>query len=244
MIGWLLAAALLAQRAELPEFVTGDQCLFCHRADIGPTWQSNPHGATLKAKGESGDLFTLGRRELKKTGYGRLAIQEADGSWNASKFGERCAGCHTTAVDSKTRTFAAIGIDCYSCHGVVNLEHSNDTSLVLLSKKNRAGANTICASCHMRGAKSRSTGLPYPNNYVPGDALFPDWQGEPEAGDRHVWQSIRGDVACLSCHQVHANSTARHRRVLTSAICNGCHLPEGPKKNVRAFTPASALCEY
>ncbi len=243
MIG-LLAMALLAQRAELPEFTTGDQCLFCHRADIGPAWPKNRHGATVKAKGESAELFTLGRRELKKTGYGKLAIQEADGSWNGAKFGDRCAGCHATAVDSKTRTFGAIGIDCYACHGVVNLEHSNDTSLILLSKKNRAGGNTICASCHLRGAKSKSTGLPYPNNYVPGDELFADWQGEAEPGDRHVWHSVQQELSCLNCHQVHSGSTARHRRVLTSAICNDCHLPEGPKKNVRTFTRTSAVCEY
>ena len=30
-----------------PPYVTGDECLFCHR-DIGPNWGSNPHQLTLR----------------------------------------------------------------------------------------------------------------------------------------------------------------------------------------------------
>ena len=37
----LLALPLLAQRKEVPEFIAGDQCLFCHRNDIGPAWGKN-----------------------------------------------------------------------------------------------------------------------------------------------------------------------------------------------------------
>ena len=35
---------------------------------------------------------------------------------------------------------------------------------------------SICAQCHVRTGKSRSTGLPYPNNFVAGDNLFRDFQ--------------------------------------------------------------------
>jgi hypothetical protein len=32
----------------IPEFVHGDECLFCHRNDIGPGWQKNAHGLDLR----------------------------------------------------------------------------------------------------------------------------------------------------------------------------------------------------
>jgi len=30
------------------EFMSGDECLFCHRNDVGPTWASNRHGRTIR----------------------------------------------------------------------------------------------------------------------------------------------------------------------------------------------------
>ena len=32
----------------IPEYVTGDECLFCHRANIGPTWGQNVHNLTVR----------------------------------------------------------------------------------------------------------------------------------------------------------------------------------------------------
>ena len=52
------------------------------------------------------------------------------------------------------------------------------------------------------------------------------------------------DVTCISCHRVHANSSDKHRRVLTSAICLDCHNAEGPKKAVKTYEVHSPLCEY
>src|SRR5437870_10555312 len=31
----------------LPEFASGDECLFCHR-DVGPGWPTNRHGQTIR----------------------------------------------------------------------------------------------------------------------------------------------------------------------------------------------------
>ncbi|MBI3682886.1 MAG: hypothetical protein HY235_21140 [Acidobacteria bacterium] len=253
-----------AQRKQLPEFVAGDQCLFCHRNDIGPTWQKNAHNLTVQPKAGSADEFTLGSRkhtrQLRKTGYGRFSIQEKDGAWNGSKFAERCAGCHTTAVNAETKVFTEFAIDCYACHGVVDLEHTNDTRLILLSKKNRGGASmitSICSSCHLRGGESKAKGLPYAYHFVPGDDLFADHAADLKkaedpalnAGDRHVWRNVRdvlennSETTCLSCHQVHANSAQKHRRVLTSPACLDCHYESGPKKNVKAYAAASVVCE-
>src|SRR5262245_32164886 len=31
----------------VPEFTTGDECLFCHREKIGTKWAENPHNLTI-----------------------------------------------------------------------------------------------------------------------------------------------------------------------------------------------------
>jgi predicted CXXCH cytochrome family protein len=51
-------------------------------------------------------------------------------------------------------------------------------------------------------------------------------------------------VTCINCHAVHASSSAKHRRVLTGAICQECHNAQGPKKAVKTYEVRSALCEY
>jgi hypothetical protein len=306
-----LASAILAQTPDpaawgsdhtgkpVPEFTHGDECLFCHRNDIGPGWQKNAHGLTLRQQQDAPNLMALLKsqpnlapfaaqithalgsrnhiRFLKQAGYGKLDLLSVradlakdrasatwagleNPQWQSGKFETRCAGCHATGIDAQTRTFTAIGHDCYTCHGVVDLEHANDTSRIFLSKKRRdpLAITSACAQCHLRGGTSRSTGLPYPNNFVPGDNLFKDFEvdlakaddEQLNPGDRHVWKNVRdillngSPTTCLTCHTVHDHSTVRHRRVAASAICNDCHNPEGPKKVVKAYTVHSALCEY
>ncbi len=285
----------------VPEYVSGDECLFCHRNDIGPGWSKNRHSLTVRQREDAPDLAKLLREQkplasvdseityflgsaghirfLKKSGYGKFALLSAradlgaDGhvqklvnadkpTWDKELFANRCAGCHTTAVDSSAKTFAAFGLDCYTCHGVVDLDHTKDTSLIWFSKKRRSDAQAItstCAQCHLRGSKSRSTNLPYPNNFVVGDNLFKDFQVDfskvadesLNAGDRHIFRNVR-DVAvlgsdfptCLSCHEVHKHSSVKHRRAPRTAICNDCHNAEGPIKGSKAYTTHSSLCEY
>ena len=284
----------------IPEYVHGDECLFCHRNNVGLTWQKNPHGVTVRQGEDAPELqsivrnqpalssvarqieYFLGSRHhvrfLKKDGYGKFALlptQALLGSnnavdkwidldkltWDRERFANRCAGCHTTGVDSATKAFTAFGLDCYACHGDVTLEHTKNTSLILLSKRRRDDARAItslCAQCHLRSGKSRSTGLPYPNNFIAGDNLFQDFtvdfaQADDETlnpGDRHIMRNVR-DVAlhgqlatnCLSCHDVHENSAAKHREVARGAICADCH---GAKFSpvVKPFAVHSALCEY
>ncbi len=288
----------------VPEFIHGDECLFCHRNTIGATWQNNAHGVTIRQREDAPELaallkaqpklktfdeqieYFLGSRNrmrfLKKDGYGKFALLDTQAvlnaerkadrweavdkpTWDKEKFANRCAGCHTTGIDATTKTFSAFGLDCYTCHGNVDMNHGNDTSLVLLSKKNRSNVKVItslCAQCHLRESKSRSTGLPYPNNFVPGDNLFQDlvvnWAKADDeklnAGDRHIWRNVR-DVAvngdettnCLSCHQVHAapgtNPTIRHRRILRAPICSECHAADS-FKNLKPYAVHSSLCEY
>ena len=283
----------------VPEYVTGDECLFCHRNDIGPAWQKNAHGITLRDRNDAPALlailksqpaikeaeveYFLGSRNrlrfLKKAGYGKFAIHGSQAalnpdktlkgwidldkqSWDADRFARNCAGCHTTAVDPKTQSFGQFGLDCYTCHGVVDLDHTSDVSKVFLSKKNSSNAKAItsmCASCHLRGGKSKASGLPYANNFVPGDNLFKDFavdfaKADDETlnpGDRHVYQNVRDVVlngiefpTCISCHAVHENSTVKHRRAPRNATCAGCHEAEGTIKGSKPYVVKSPLCEY
>jgi predicted CXXCH cytochrome family protein len=282
----------------IPEYVHGDECLFCHRNTIGVTWQKNAHGLAVRQGEDAPELQTLARklpelsgvvneigyflgsrhrvRFLKKSGYGKFSmlnlqavlganvIDKASGdspSWDKEKFGRRCAGCHSTAVDANTNSFAAFGIDCYACHGLVSLDHSNNTSLMWLSKKRRddvRAITSICAQCHVRYGKSRSTGLPYANNFIAGDNLFQDFAvdfGKVDdqnlnSIDRHVLRNVRdvavrGDLStfCLTCHDLHVSSTSRHSQARRGAICADCH---GTKftPQVKTFDVHSPLCEY
>lgn len=263
----------------IPEFIHGDECLFCHRRDIGSAWPKTSHGSTIRQVADAPDLaprlrgqrnageieFFLGSRHhvrfLKKAGYGKLALLSEKQEWDTTIFGDRCAGCHATAVNSATKTFAYFGLDCYTCHGVVDPGHTSDTSKVLLSKKRRAEPRvvaSICASCHLRGGRSRSSGLPFSNNFVPGDNLFQDFvvnlsqadDGKLNPGDRHVWRNVRGaaihgaETTCLACHAVHTGSSNKHRRAPPEAICNDCHFDGRPRKELRKYTVHSPTCLY
>ena len=284
----------------IPDFVQGDECLFCHRNNIGPSWPKNSHALTVRERQAAPDVdemvkgqpalgklasqieFFLGSRHylrfLKKDGYGKFSLlkqqavlnadhrierltEPGEPAWDKDKFADRCAGCHATAVDPKTKAFSEFSLDCYTCHGNVDLEHTGDTSRVLLSKKRRNDAKVItslCAQCHLRDGSSKSTGLPYPNSFVAGDNLFRDfivkWERADDRdlneGDRHVWRNVRDvmingeeSITCVSCHQVHANTSIRHRRILRAPICSECHQGAG-FKDVKRYTVHSSLCEY
>jgi hypothetical protein len=232
----LFAAAVVAAQDHvgkpLPDYVTGDECLFCHDRTIGLTWQTNPHAWTIRPVGippaastpPRGASHVLGDgtrvRWLALSGYGRFDLLAADGkTWQSDVFAKRCVGCHTTAVDPKTRAF--------SCHGAVPSGHTGDTAQVWLSKKHGRTPRlvvSICGQCHLRGARSVSSGLPYANNFVAGDDLFADFRMDLSAGEGHVYRNVRdvlergSDVTCLSCHRVHGDSS-RKRSPVRSPVC-------------------------
>src|SRR5205823_6343112 len=75
-------------------------------------------------------------------------------------------------------TFAAASLDCFVCHGQIPEQHTTQPALAHFSKKNREPARvvaSICGQCHLRTGSSKSTDLPYPNNFVAGDNLFRDF---------------------------------------------------------------------
>jgi len=259
----------------VPKYVTGDECLFCHRVKVADTWQQNPHARTVHPR-ETDDAaakdlpanaeYVLGahppHRGLKENGYGKFDLLSSDNkTWDTDAFALRCAGCHTTAVDPKAHTFSTSSLDCYTCHGVVPQNHPNDISLVWFSTKHSRDPKqivSICGQCHLREGKSKSSGLPYPNNFVAGDDLLHDFHvdlaraddSNLNPGDRHIYRNARdvvmngGKDTCLSCHNVHGDSTRKHRLVLTGEICLDCHFAEGPKKNVKKYVVHSDVCQY
>ncbi len=274
----------------VPEYVTGDECLFCHR-DIGPTWPENRHQLTIRPvdpespamKFFQGNPDTIrfaaqaefllgsdrhvrllkrapqyGTFELLSTAYsaaddgaGRL-LDPAHAKWEHTAFAAKCAGCHTTGVDSTKITFSSISLDCFTCHGNVALEHTSNTTHALLSPDSRDARQVVstCGQCHLRGGKSRSTQLPYPHNFVAGDNLFRDFQvdwsldklHEMNPGDKHIWENARDvavfgrlDVTCLSCHDVHAQTTEKHQALDETAACNTCHVPDQAKSVMTSY---------
>jgi hypothetical protein len=281
----------------LPEYVTGDECLFCHRSPIGTDWPKNHHYLALrKADADAPALADLkkmatlrpmagevehliggkhfarflkadkdyGKLDLLSVGWkpgGGLAATEKV-HWDAKTFADQCAGCHATAVAAKTRAFASPSLDCFVCHGDTPLEHSKDTALAYLSRKRRDSAavvTSICAQCHVRTGQSRSSGLPYPNQFVAGDNLFRDFQvdfSEPQLArlnpaDRHILENVRDvvqlgteRVTCLTCHDVHKESTRKHHRLAEDASCRTCHEPNQPKTVRKVYEVHSERCGY
>jgi len=261
----------------LPSYLTGDECLFCHR-DIGATWGANRHQLTIRPASRdepalvalrelnNGDEFAdqtnylLGSQRMtrylrRSKDYGRLEVLSTSfapetGSllhgheprWQSETFGDRCAGCHATGVDSTARAFSALSLDCFTCHGDVPLEHTTDGSRVWLSSPNQEARQviSICGQCHLRGGRSKSSGLPYPNNFVAGDNLFRDFQVDFSdaaiaalpALDQHIYLNARDVVlfdnqatSCLTCHNVHQGSSVQHQQLTNTALCSACHVP-------------------
>src|SRR5256885_9056282 len=104
----------------VPQYTTGEECLFCHRVKVADTWQQNPHARTVRSLSTEPDKHgfppeatdVLGTRThlrgLQQQGYGKFALLSTDNkSWDKDKFANRCAGCHTTAVDPATKASSA-----------------------------------------------------------------------------------------------------------------------------------------
>lgn len=283
----------------IPEYTTGEECLFCHRDKVGPLWPPNRHNqAMAMAAAEDAGIaamtademlkalvgevshvvgHTRARRFLKPNGkYGQMAMLNTkwtsdgtlshrdDAAWDIDSFANKCAGCHATAVETESRAYSAISLDCVTCHGNPPGEHTSDVSLVLFGIKSTAGAKvemSTCASCHLRGGHSKTSGLPYANQFIPGDNLFLDFEADLSEGyvaglnpgDRHVYQNVidvlqRGkeEMTCVTCHDIHDMSSRKHRTLVKlhrEEYCSMCHDTPDHKTNIK-YDVHSETCEY
>ena len=132
--------------------------------------------------------------------------------------------------------------------------HTKNAALVYLSPRRKDPARvttSICAQCHVRTGTAKSTGRPYANNFVAGDNLFRDFQVDLsdaaiaglDPGDSHVLANVRDvvllgkeKVTCVSCHDVHKQSTRKHHVLPQTA-----QLPDVPQRD-RIEERAQALC--
>jgi hypothetical protein len=232
----------------LPEYTTGEECLFCHRDDVGPAWSKTSHAWTTRAVSDPPKVEKLpadathvigginAYMGLKQIAYGRFALYSAKNNvWQSGVFEQRCAGCHTTAVDPQTLAFSTSGLDCVVCHGIVPPEHTGDASLAWLGGRHSATPGlkqAVCAQCHLRGGKSASTGRPYPNNFFAGDDVFADFRVDLanvqglDKNDTHSYVKTRAlfegesTRTCMDCHKIHVAPNERKRDPeLHSAIC-------------------------
>jgi hypothetical protein len=216
----------------------------------------------LKRSPAYGKLELLSVHARPGRGKRALLTDVESPHWDARTFGDRCAGCHATGVDSTARIFSGISLDCYVCHGDAPLDHANNPQSMPLAMERGDPPRviaSICGQCHIRGGKSRSTGLPYADNFVAGDNLFRDLQvdwsqaDDPQLNpsDRHVLDNIRGvvlhgreEMTCLTCHDVHGRSTVRHRQLDDQKYCGHCHQPGQPKSVVLRYEVHSGVCGY
>lgn len=194
---------------------------------------------------------------------GRFRLADADNPhWEDETFAGHCAGCHTTGVDPNSAAFSLVSLDCYVCHGDTTLDHTSEPTLVHLAAERDDPPRvvvSICGQCHIRFGHSQATGRPYPTNFVAGDNLFRDYRfdfalADDEAinpADRHVLINVRDvvlygreELSCTSCHEVHGNSTARHRELADRAICFVCHEPDEPKRVHKTYEVHSERCRY
>lgn len=288
---------------KFPLYMTGDECLFCHRVEVGTDWQANRHNAGMRIKdlvsptllnvlSEYPDLlsemqYTIGGEELVRLlrpngKYGQFAmhgariqppsdndaewhVTGADAEWDDDIFAKKCAGCHTTAVETEYAGFSAPSLDCFVCHGDIPDGHQNRPELALFSKTRRkvpVVEASACGQCHLRGGTSKSTGLPYPNQFIPGDNLFRDYQVDLSEGhiakleplERHIFQNVR-DVAvlakeamsCTTCHDIHGASSARHRELdwtASATYCAICHDNKDDLASIVRFERHSDVCDY
>ena len=117
--------------ASIPEYMGGDECLFCHREKVGVSWQGNSHRSTIReaAAGDPALLalaaggnekpggvdFLLGgkhrTRFLRKKEYGRLELLST--AWLAGEGGSR----GRLVEDGGARWDAGkFSRDCAGCH--------------------------------------------------------------------------------------------------------------------------------
>jgi formate-dependent nitrite reductase cytochrome c552 subunit len=226
--------------------------------------------------------YTLGGRRLVRflkpnDKYGQFAlhgaswnphtheIANAEGGWDPEIFAMNCAGCHTTAVETEVHGFAAPSLDCFVCHGDTPPGHQNEPTQALFAKGATMDPRvemSICGSCHLRGGTSRSTGLPYPNQFVPGDNLFKDFEVGlgPDAsagmnpGDAHIIVNVRDvliegktSLTCVNCHDIHGKSSRKHRvlrRLERPEYCAICHNEGDDYTSFIKYEPYSELCQY
>lgn len=204
-----------------------------------------------------------GQSSLLNTKWTSTGVELAAGAdWDDARFAQQCAGCHMSGVDRDSAAYTALGIECYTCHGDVPVEHTEKPELAIFSSKRNDTpevVTAVCAQCHVRNGLSKTTGRPYATHFVAGDNLFRDFKADfsPAAleqlntADRHVLENVRAVIYgedktlnCMSCHTLHKDTSTKHKKLATTAYCFICHEGSDMKSGIRPSEVHSPVCEY
>ena len=142
----------------VPEYTTGDQCLFCHRNSIGPAWALDAHARTLRMREDAEELspllkgqtaltpydkqieYFLGYRNatrmLQRVGYGKFALLSAKATLTTDAKGGKSAAWQGT--DKLAWDKQKFYLQCAGCH----------TSGVDAQAKTFSAFGIECYMCH------------------------------------------------------------------------------------------------
>ena len=178
----------------VPEYITGDQCLFCHRNVIGPSWAMDAHAQTLRMREDAAELspllkgqaaltpydkqieYFLGYRNvtrmLQRIGYGKFALLSAKASLTTDAKGGKSA-TEWQGTDKLAWDQQKFYLQCAGCH----------TSGVDTQAKTFSAFGIECYMCHGE----------VPDEHPNKPELA--WFSKKRRDDKRVIVS-----ACASCH--------------------------------------------
>ena len=186
--------------------------------------------------------------------------------WKRLTWERACGACHTTGFSSTRLGFDEMGVGCEACHGAGRRHGGFGDRGTMASFPGMSARDevTVCASCHLQGGTSKSTGLSFAADYEPGEDLFADyhfrWESLDAAAaetgnpiDIHQKLLIRAhvldggsaggsDLRCTSCHAAHGFDHTGHALLPRSVYCQVCH--EGPDFSVKEYDQSCNVCEF
>jgi len=185
-----------------------------------------------------------------------------EGDWKTLTWEKGCGACHSVGFSSADFSLKEMGVGCESCHGP-DQRHGNHTAgagMLAFRSLSPKEEVTVCASCHLQGGKSASTGLNYARDYQAGGDLFSDYQFDWSALDKpateadnpiDVHQKLlirdavtrgRDDLRCTSCHEFHAMGHAKHQKLARQEFCHLCH--ERTDFRLKEYSQSCNVCEF
>ena len=192
-----------------------------------------------------------------------VSLHESD--WSKLTWERECGACHSVGFSSDTFSMKEMGVGCESCHGPDSRHgtHTSAARMTVFAKLPAKDEITICASCHLQGGRSASTGLNYARNYEPGADLFADYKFDWATLDRPVTAAdnpidvhqkllirdtvttgpgSRGELRCTSCHEFHRMGHAKHEKLARQEFCHLCH--EAADFKLKEYDQSCNVCEF
>jgi predicted CXXCH cytochrome family protein len=178
----------------VPEYTMGDQCLFCHRNTIGPSWFMDGHARTIRHREDAVELAALlktqptvaaadkqieyifGHRHvmrlLQKNGYGKFALLNAKAELATDPKGSKTVA-NWQGTDKLVWDKQKFYLQCAGCH----------TSGVDTQAKTFGGFGLDCYSCHGEVSDNH------------GNDISLVWLSKMRRDDKRAITSL-----CASCH--------------------------------------------